>query len=618
VLALAGGGAAPAHATPGFFTGVVEEPSRIVDPAASASFADLGLGAAYVWVHWASGHPLDDADVDSVRDTVHALPPGARVVVGVGGPGLRDGLPAVPLDDAARDEYCSFVGELLERVPSIRDVVLWNEPNKTAGWAPQYDGATAGSASLAPAAYVALLARCWDVLHGLRPDVNVIAGNTSPNGNDNPAAPSNISHSPAQFIREMGIAYRASGRTKRIFDTFAHHPYGASPRERPWVVHGNVKQISEGDWGRLTGALSEAFVGTGQARPGECFGGGCVWIWYTESGFQTTVPDSQPGYVNGPESEDKAVPDDAGGEPLPFDPAAPGPDQRTQLEDAIALASCQPYVQAFFNYRLVDDADLKLWQSGLLWTQGGHKASYGYAKAAIAAAHAGTVDCSALKGGPAPTPESVPPVRPAGLRAHPGVRRVRLTWRANTDPDVLGYHVLRAPARSGPWTRVTSTPVSGTSFMDAVRNGRTRYYALRAVDTVENLSDRSGTVCATPTAAKARYGPASVRLRANDGRRVTVAGRLEAAIRLPRCARAPKHLRLELDLSALRAGARAAVTVRVHGRWKAAGSFAVGTRDGARAVRLPLAAAASGRVSVRLSAATSGLRVDLLRLAVTS
>ena len=646
LLALAGWPAASAQATPGFFTGVVEQHTTLAAPSVQASFGDLGLGAAYVWVHWASGHPLTDEDVASVTDTIDALPPTARVVVGVGGPGLRDGAPATPLDATTRDEYCGFVRDLLEAVPTLRDVVLWNEPNKTAGWAPQYDGTASGSASLAPAAYVALLARCWDVLHAYRSDVNVIAPNTSPSGNDNPAAPSNISHSPTEFIRQMGIAYRASGRTTRIFDTVAHHVYGVSPRERPWIAHATEGRISEGDWGRLMATLSEAFSGTGQAIPGQCFGGGCVWIWYTEAGFQTTIVDAKAGlYSNGPETEDKAVPDNVGGDPVPFVPGTPAPDQRTQIEDAVRLAACQPYVQAFFNYRLVDDADLKLWQSGLLWTDASTKGSYPYAKAVIAAAHAGTVDCDALKGGPAPTPESIPPLEPTGLEAAPGVNKVTLTWHANSDPDVLGYVVERAPTPAGPWTRLTSDPVSGVSFTDPVPNGVTRHYAVRAVDTVENESGRSASACGTPTALSAKYTPSTLRvvsghlrggtaltkLAANDARRIELAAvphgaafrtQLEAVVRLPKCSRKPHALRLELDLSAL-PGARVSVAVRnpSSGAWIRRGAVQAGPNDRAASFGVPLRAATRGAVNVRLTATRADVfrsRLDLLRLDVSS
>jgi hypothetical protein len=646
MLALAGWPAAAAHATPGFFTGVVEQHTTLAGTSAQASFADLGLGAAYVWVHWASGHPLSDEDVASVTDTIDALPPDARVVVGVGGPGLRDGAPATPLDATGRDEYCGFVRELLVRVPELRDVVIWNEPNKTAGWAPQYDGTAAGSASLAPAAYAALLARCWDVLHAYRADVNVIAPNTSPSGNDNPGAPSNISHSPTEFIRQMGVAYRASGRTTRIFDTVGHHVYGVSPRERPWIAHGTEGRISEGDWGRLMATLSEAFSGTGQAIPGQCFGGSCVWVWYTEGGFQTTVPEAKAGsYTNPPETEDKAVPDNVGGDPVPFVPGTPAPDHRTQIEDAVRLAACQPYVQAFFNYRLVDDADLKLWQSGLLWADSSAKGSYAFAKAAIAAAHAGTVDCDALKGGPAPTPESVPPLEPTGLKAAPGVKKVTLTWSANSDPDVLGYYVERAPAPTGPWTRLTADPVSGVSFTDAVPNGETRHYAVRAVDTAANESGRSSPACGTPTGLQAKYAPTGLRitsghvrggtalakLSTNDGRRIELAAvphgaafrtALEAVVRLPKCSRSPDTLRLELDLSAL-PGARVAVAVRnpSSAAWIPRGTVQAGPHDRAASFGVPLRAATRGSVTVRLTATGADAfrsRLDLLRLAVSS
>ena len=388
-----------------------------------ASFADLGLGAAYVWVHWASGHPLTDEDVASVTDTIDALPPDARVVVGVGGPGLRDGAPATPLDATTRDEYCGFVRDLLEEVPELRDVVIWNEPNKTAGWAPQYDGTASDSASLAPAAYVALLARCWDVLHAYRPDVNVIAPNTSPSGNDNPAAPSNISHSPTEFIRQMGVAYRA----ERPDDADLRH--GCAPRVRRQPARAPVDRPRHRGpdlRGRLGPAHGHALGGVLGHRPGDprpvlrrrpASGSGT-----RRAASRRPSPDAKTGlYTNGPETEDKAVPDNAGGDPVPFVPGTPAPDQRTQIEDAVRLAACQPYVQAFFNYRLVDDADLKLWQSGLLWTDASTKGSYSYAKAVIAAAHAGTVDCDALKGGPAPTPESVPPLEPTGLEG--GARR---------------------------------------------------------------------------------------------------------------------------------------------------------------------------------------------------
>src|SRR5439155_15335666 len=125
---------------------------------------------------------------------------GLRVVVAVyGAPG------DAPLDPSVRQGYCDAVGDLLRSYPTVNDVVIWNEPNTSAFWRPQFgaDGKPA-----APAAYEALLARCWDALHAIRPSVNVIAA-SAPHGNDAPRAraPSN---SPAAWYRGLGAAYRAS------------------------------------------------------------------------------------------------------------------------------------------------------------------------------------------------------------------------------------------------------------------------------------------------------------------------------------------------------------------------------------------------------------------------
>ena len=51
-------------------------------------------------------------------------------------------------------------------------------------------------------------------------------------------------------------------------------------------------------------------------------------------------------------------------------------DQASQIRDALLLARCQPHVGAFFNFELLDEDRLAGWQSGVLWRDGTHKASY--------------------------------------------------------------------------------------------------------------------------------------------------------------------------------------------------------------------------------------------------
>jgi hypothetical protein len=287
------------------------------------------------------------------------------------------------------------VRSALARYSQIRDVVIWNEANKSFFWRPQF--APNGS-SAAPAAYAALLARCWDVLHAFRPGVNLLTS-TSSKGNDNPSAASNVSHSPGNFIRKLGEAYRAGGRTAPIFDTVGHHPYGEHSSERPWRRHPLSGTIGQGDWDKLTQAYHDAFAGTAQPNPGRCTGGRCALIWYMEVGYQTTIDGQKAHLYTGAENTEHPLPAAAAGDPQGTypDEKSLAPDQATQLADAVKLAYCQPYVQAYFNFLLRDETDLARWQSGVLWPDWTPKGSYGPFAAAVAEANARAVDCTALK-----------------------------------------------------------------------------------------------------------------------------------------------------------------------------------------------------------------------------
>src|SRR6185437_10773554 len=129
------------------------------------------------------------------------------------------------------------------------------------------------------------LAQCWDTLHAALPGVNVISS-TSPHKH------------PAAFIAGLGAAYRASGRTLPIFDTFGHDAYPDRDGEPPAVVHGaKSHSLDEGDYVRLLAALQGAFGGTGQPVPGR----GSVRIWYLEDGFQSAVPTGEASFYSGAE-----------------------------------------------------------------------------------------------------------------------------------------------------------------------------------------------------------------------------------------------------------------------------------------------------------------------------
>jgi hypothetical protein len=62
------------------------------------------------------------------------------------------------------------------------------------------------------------------------------------------------------------------------------------------------------------------------------------------------------------------------------------------------LASCQPYVGAFFNFLLADEPSLSGWQSGLLWSNWQPKPSYAVFARTVADIRRGWVDCAAYGG----------------------------------------------------------------------------------------------------------------------------------------------------------------------------------------------------------------------------
>jgi len=375
----------PARAGQGLLVGVADDTLKWSDkPTAQRALTysrDLGLRAVRVTVPWTPGQTrlgvLDRQPVD--RMILATWGGGLRVVLAIYGKADD-----APQTDAQRDAYCQFVAGLLHRYPGVHDVVIWNEPNSSRFWRPQF---AANGTSMAPAAYEALLARCWDVLHAARPGVNVIAA-SAPRGNDNPGASSNVSHSPVNFYRKLGRAYRQSGRRLPILDTVGHNPYPVTNAERPWTRHPGSTTISQGDYGKLMAVLQEAFGGTAQPIPGRRG----VTIWYMEQGFQTTVDAAKTALYRGRETDRQLLP--------PFFSLAAAvtaglaPDQATQLSDALQLAYCQPAVGAFFNFELADETNLAGWQSGLLWSDLTPKPSYVAFRTAVRRVGSGRVDCA--------------------------------------------------------------------------------------------------------------------------------------------------------------------------------------------------------------------------------
>jgi hypothetical protein len=395
-----------------FFVGLSDTAAFRGSPAQAMPLArGLGVKAFRITLTWRPGMTSIDQTDESELFRLLLAKGDLRPVVAVHGvPGT-----APPLTPEAREQFCGYIAGLLLQYPAINDVVIWNEPNKSHFWRPQFG---ADDESVAPAAYLQLLARCYDVLHGIRPGVNVIAPATSPRGNDDADARTNVSHSPGNFIRKLGAAYRASGRDRPIFDTVGHHVYPEHPGERPWKQHTLSGTISTGDWDELMQALWDSFNGTAQPLPGTCRGSDCTKIWYLEAGYQTQIDADKRSSYHGTENEPRALPDVAAGAPAGKAGAdTPAPDQATQIRDAIQRAACQPYVEAFFNFLLVDEAALEGWQSAPFWADGTPKDSYPAFERTIAKTTAGG-GCNELQG-PAP---------PAAFTPSREVEVLRVDW----------------------------------------------------------------------------------------------------------------------------------------------------------------------------------------------
>lgn len=383
---------------------------------AVAVAASTGLSAVRLTVPWRTGESrVPDAERRLLEDAI--IPArSVRIVLAVYGPADE-----APVDEPARSAYCSYVSDLLRVFGTIRDVVIWNEPNSPAFWQPQFDD---DGESAAPAAYEALLAHCWTALHEAHPRVNVIAA-SAPRGNDDAAA-SAASHSPGTWYRRVGAAYRESGRAEPIFDTVGHNPYPDFSSERPWKAHESPRTIAQGDHARLSKALDDAFDGTAQPLPGERG----VTIWYLEQGFQTSVDRGKRAVYTGTETDRFVLPawSTRAGSRI-----GAAPDQATQLVDAIRLAYCQPGVGAYFNFLLVDEPDLRGWQSGVFWADWTPKPSYPAFKQAVREVNEGTVDCRAPdKARTVPGPEATSRLAISDVRVdQPTPFRATVSWRTS-------------------------------------------------------------------------------------------------------------------------------------------------------------------------------------------
>ena len=92
------------------------------------------------------------------------------------------------------------------------------------------------------------------------------------------------------------------------------------------------------------------------------------------------------------------------------------------------------------------------------------------------------------------------PSAPRDLSAVGGQDGVALSWDANPEGNLAGYDVLRAASAAGPFTKLNSTPLTATAFVDgSAPAGEESYYRVVAVD-YHGTAGTGSTASATPTA----------------------------------------------------------------------------------------------------------------------
>jgi hypothetical protein len=315
--------------------GAVEDAAKTGDPAAAMSLARRAgfraIALSAVWTPPAT--TIDEAQLGGLRAAVQAAAAdGIKPIVAV-----YSFSGVTPLTDEARGQFASFAASIPRSIPDVRDVVVGNEPNLNLFWMPQF--AADGSDAAAPA-YLALLARTYDALKAVDPEINVIGGALASRGSDDPEG-KRPTHSPTRFIEDLGAAYRASGRSEPVMDMFSLHPYPESYAIPPTFRHPKTTSIGIADYGKLTKLLADAL---GKAPP----------IVYGEYGIETEIPPAHAGAYTGRE-------------PVEVVDAAT---QARDYVDAMRLAACQPLVRMLLFFHVTDEPRLEGLQSGVFYADG--------------------------------------------------------------------------------------------------------------------------------------------------------------------------------------------------------------------------------------------------------
>ncbi len=348
-LAFAGGAAA------GPKIGFAEDATKYAPDGGATLFDEmnhLGTTTNRMAVFFASDAPTTIQDEAFLRRSVPvAIAHGIQVVFDV--------YPRKPgmVTSAGAQVFCDYVVQVARTFPQVTKIIVGNEPNQPRFWQPIFDGA---GKPASPAAMEDVLARCYDGLKALNPAIDVIGAGMSPRGNDDPHATSNASLSPVRFVAALGKAYRASGRTKPLFDEWAWHCYpnvNTDPVSKgyPWPQTGcvNADRVKQSIWDAFNGTAQPVFAESGPFN--DTFGARVatnLTMVIDETGWQVETM-GRPGYTN-----------------VENVPSIDETAESSYYAQLVHVSNCEPTLTAFHFFHEIDESDRTGFQSAVLRVTG--------------------------------------------------------------------------------------------------------------------------------------------------------------------------------------------------------------------------------------------------------
>jgi hypothetical protein len=349
--------------------GVAEDASKYAADGGARTYADLrelGMEENRWSVFWNPDEPATIQEKSFIdRSLPVAQANGIRIVFSVY-PSKSRGLYDTP---NGPELFCAYVEQVARTYPYVTEFIVGNEPNQPRFFQPQFvDGKP-----VAGAFWADVLGRCYDRLKAVNPAIKVVGLGLSPRGNDNANAPNNVSRSPVRFMRDLGEAYRKSGRDRPLFDLLAMHLYPNDPSKDTPSTEVQWPNVSLATLDRMQQAVWDAFNGTAQP----VFADDAVSLkadvppslqWkLDEIGWQVEIEGLAKAFYTGNENVE----------------ATTEARQAEHYGQIVRRVLCQSLIAELFFFHLIDETDLDRFQSGLQRADGTRRPAFDAVKTAL-------------------------------------------------------------------------------------------------------------------------------------------------------------------------------------------------------------------------------------------